>query len=77
MAGKLRSANSSGLDSNFAVLEGDKVFGRPSEWSGPVPADVESGLGGLSGIRAPCIVPLILCKQGQSAPCPTTFKTLV
>ena len=38
-----RSMNSSGLDSNFTMLEADRVFGRASEWSGP--ADLESGLG--------------------------------
>lgn len=41
----VRSMNSSGLDSNFTMLEADRVFGRPSEWS--MPADLETGYGGL------------------------------
>ena len=38
-----RSMNSSGLDSNFTMMEADRVFGRTSEWS--TPADVETGWG--------------------------------
>ncbi|BDA42347.1 probable Na(+)/H(+) antiporter NhaH at N-terminal half [Coccomyxa sp. Obi] len=37
-----RSMNSSGLDSNFTMMEADRVFGRASEWSGP--ADLETGI---------------------------------
>ncbi len=64
MGSKLRSANSSGLDSNFAVLEADRVFGQPSEWSGPVPQDVESGLGACACIP---LVMLFLDCRGCSA----------
>ncbi len=38
-----RSMNSSGLDSNFTMMEADRVFGRASEWSMPV--DLETGFG--------------------------------
>lgn len=38
-----RSMNSSGLDSNFTMMEADRVFGRTSEWS--TPADLETGAG--------------------------------
>lgn len=61
-----RSMNSSGLDSNFTMMEADRVFGRASEWSGP--ADLESGVG-KGGyyvlLRLPCVLTLgwpMFCK---------------
>lgn len=38
-----QKTHSSGLDSNFSMLEADRVFGIPSEWNSP--PDIENGLG--------------------------------